>query len=1133
MPAFPRTPMLQRGRQPKAALAAASASASTSSGGLEAGSSVGQDNNETPKRTSTKEKCQSKKADAARALSEKKRTQISVQQEELASLFENARKFGVDLTPYEQTNRVLTTSEVAELKALVKSSRVQERELAREAKKLKIKAKHEWQKKRDDLDCDDLKALPVYPALNLPPWISDEELSEYLIILQFFTAFQELLPIKEVRGTNRVNLTDVIMAIQCSDPQQSPYADLMKILLSARTDRADEEDGDEADLTSKDEIALIQLQNCDPDHKIYGEKIREMNFLHEEIRLTHGQSIRHIPADWMTLTEALRLVLLTSGYYTGQSTHRHRLFARGQYKGYDDPGFVFRLKHPETMEKLRTGTVFDLTPAERMEMMKVIIYQLLTYNKFRTRQDDRLFELWEQRRELKKLRSWDQTQEQEAKDARLAREYELELIAEKGEEAAKEQIKEWPAPSEDTIKLKQHLKAVQESRRCDRDEMEQMLLNGVAFNELEYSEVITARDLQREKVQEVEQKLLESIYNLTTIAGQLHLGRDRAFRNYFLLECVPCLIVENPIEADNVGVCCEATPVADPSEYGSEEATRQFVLGCSGNMNTCSVHGEGRKRRPRWTFVDSHEKVDQIIAACNPRGLREIDLVEEITFYRARIDEVMEKVEAKLANGQFLAMFMVGQPDPSQLPSGVDWSVEMRELLLDLEEKIEQGMLGRLPPHIDRQAWRKQLQETGDVTSLIDRDVVVKGAQDDVVWTKDELPRLTAIQKLAVAFLQLVQCISLKFFQKPFSVTKTEPDTGRSVVMPTPVFLRWQRALLTCDSIPAVCLFLSTLEPSIMWAKSRLQARCKTCRRKANAEALVLCSDCDRCYHFECARLEAGPAPLDWCCTDCKANRRKIAAAEKRKAQKENAVQEPEEPYEDEQVGDENSLSTTMGEELSQSNGHGSNGNVFRTSSGRAVRRVQYNDTLMLPLDPESPRPLKSSKRQSTRSNGYTHVDGLDEDIDYDSESSNVSRSKRKRKSVNDEYTESPLRNFAPILRDADLSSRAKIEALEGLIREAMREPYAWPFLEPVDRRDVPDYYDVISRPMDLRTMINKIKQHIYDTPEEVRSDAYLIIANCKEYNEEGSDIFVCAEQLEDFFQDRFRTFFDEKKKRR
>ncbi|KAK5967106.1 Bromodomain adjacent to zinc finger domain protein 1A [Trichostrongylus colubriformis] len=1125
LPHFPRTPMLQRGRQPKSATAALSASSSRFDSPSVEGTS------ETPKRSTKEGKSQGRKSETPRGLTEKKKNQIGIQQEELASMFESARKFGVDLSKYEQKTRLLSTSEIAELKLLIKSSRTQERELAREAKRMKMKAKHEWQKKRDDLDCDDLKALPVFPALTLPSWLSDDELSEYLVILQFFTAFQELLPIKEVRGTNRVSLTDVIMAIRCADPQYSTYADLMKILLSARTDRADEEDGDEADLTSKDEIALIQLQNCDPDHKIHGEKIREMNFLHEEIRLTHGQSIRHIPADWMTLTEALRLVLLTSGYYTGQSTHRHRLFARGNYKGYEDAGFVYRLKHPETMEKLRTSTVFDLTPAERLDLMKVIIYQLLSYNKFRSRQDDRLFELWEQRRELKKLRNWDLTQEQEAKDARLAREYELELIEEQGQEAAREQMKEWPAPSEDTLKLKQHLKAVQEARRFDRDEMEQMLLAGVAYSELDYNEVITARDLQREKVQEVEMKLLESIYNLTSIAGQLHLGRDRAFRNYFLLECVPCLIVENPIEADNVGVCSEATPIADSSEYGSEEATRQFVLGCSGNMNTCSVHGEGRKRRPRWTFVDSLEKVDKIVASCNSRGVREIDLADEITFFRPRIAEVMEKVETKLANGQFQALFMVGQPDPAEMQSGVEWPIELREVLLDLEEKMEQGLLGRLPAHIDRQTWRQILLETGDITSLMDRDVVVKGAQDDVVWTKDELPRLTEIQKLAVAFLQLVQCISLKFLQKPFSVTKVD-ETGRTIVMATPVFLRWQRALLMCDSIPAVCLFLSTLEPAIMWDKSRLQARCRACRRKANAEALVLCADCNRCYHFECARLGVGPAPLDWCCADCKAVRRKIAAAEKRKAQKEASAQEPEETFEDEHVGDENSLSVTMVDELSQNNGHGAN-SVIRTSSGRTVRRVQYTDSIMIPDTEPSPRPLKSSKRQSTRANGHSLIDFVaDDDFDYDSESSSASRSKRKRKNT-DEYTESPARNMAPILRDADLSSRARIEALENLIREAMKEPYAWPFLEPVDKRDVPDYYDVISRPMDLRTMINKIKQHIYDTPEEVRSDAYLIIANCKEYNEEGSEIFDCAEQLEDFFQDRFRTFFDEKKKKK
>ncbi|KAK6738536.1 hypothetical protein RB195_020564 [Necator americanus] len=1130
-PLYPRTPMLQRGRQPKTPNSSASTS-STPAGKLEGTPGNSEEltpANETPKAVKEK-RAYTKRTETPKGMTEKKRLQIMAQQEELAPLFESARKFGVDLTKYEQKTKVLSTHEIAELKVLIKSSRTQEREQAREAKKMKIKAKHEWAKKRDDLDCDDLKAFPVYPALNLPVWLNDEELSEYLAILQFFTAFQELLPIKEVRGTHRVSLTDVIMAIRCADPQYSTYADLMKILLSARTDRADEEDGDEADLSNKDEIALIQLQNCDPDHKIHGERIREMNYLHEEIRLTHGQSLRHIPVDWMTLTELIRLVLLTSGYYTGQSTHRHRLFARGNYKGYEDAGYVYRMNHPETMEKLRTGTVFDLTPIERLELMKVVVFQLLSYNKFRSRQDDRLFELWEQRRELKKLRNWDQTQEQDAKEARLAREYEKDLIEEQGAEAAKQQLTERPVPSEETTKLKHHLKAVHDSRRLDREELEQILLSGVAFHELELSEIIVARDLQREKVQEVEKKLLETIFDLTSIAGQLHLGRDRAFRNYFLLECLPCLLVENPIEADHVGVCGEPTPVADCSEYGSEEATRQFVLGCSGNMNTCSVHGEGQKRRPRWTFVDSMEKIDQIIAACNPRGLREIDLAEEITFHRPRIAEVMKKVESRLANGQFSSLFMVDELDPAQMQSGVEWDVEIRELLLDLEEKIEQGLLGRLPPTIDRQKWRDLLLETGDVTSLIDHDVVVRGAHDELVWTKNELSRLTDVQKLSVAFLQLVQCISLKFLQKPFGVMKTD-DKGRHVVMPTALFLRWQRKLLACNSIPAICLFLSTLEPAIMWDKSRLQARCRACRRKANAEQLVLCADCDRCYHFECARLDSGPAPLDWCCADCKAVQRKIAAAEKRKAQKEATLLHEQEDLENEHVGDENSLNTSMEEELSQTNGH-SNNNVFRTSSGRAVRRVQYDDGGSTPDFESSPRPLKSSKRQSVRSNGFVNTEFVEDDLDYDSESSSISKSKRKRKNV-DEYTESPIRSFAPILRDADVTSRAKIEELEKLIREAMREPYAWPFLEPVDKREVPDYYNVITRPMDLRTMINKIKQRVYDTPEEVRSDAYLIIANCKEYNEEGSEIYDCAERLEDFFQERFQIFFEDKKKRR
>ncbi|RVW54680.1 Histone acetyltransferase GCN5 [Vitis vinifera] len=40
--------------------------------------------------------------------------------------------------------------------------------------------------------------------------------------------------------------------------------------------------------------------------------------------------------------------------------------------------------------------------------------------------------------------------------------------------------------------------------------------------------------------------------------------------------------------------------------------------------------------------------------------------------------------------------------------------------------------------------------------------------------------------------------------------------------------------------------------------------------------------------------------------------------------------------------------------------------------------------------------------------------------------------------------------------------------------------PDAWPFKEPVDARDVPDYYDIIKDPMDLKTMSKRVESEQY-----------------------------------------------------
>jgi len=75
-------------------------------------------------------------------------------------------------------------------------------------------------------------------------------------------------------------------------------------------------------------------------------------------------------------------------------------------------------------------------------------------------------------------------------------------------------------------------------------------------------------------------------------------------------------------------------------------------------------------------------------------------------------------------------------------------------------------------------------------------------------------------------------------------------------------------------------------------------------------------------------------------------------------------------------------------------------------------------------------------------------------------------------------------------------------EAAEKVLMElkAMTE-YAQPFLQRVSKRDAPDYFQVIKCPMDIGTMIKKLKQLAYKSKKEFVDDLNLIWSNCLNYN--------------------------------
>lgn len=86
-----------------------------------------------------------------------------------------------------------------------------------------------------------------------------------------------------------------------------------------------------------------------------------------------------------------------------------------------------------------------------------------------------------------------------------------------------------------------------------------------------------------------------------------------------------------------------------------------------------------------------------------------------------------------------------------------------------------------------------------------------------------------------------------------------------------------------------------------------------------------------------------------------------------------------------------------------------------------------------------------------------------------------------------------------------------------------IESPYGAPFIHPVDENDAPDYYNLIEQPIDLSTIMNKIKQDLYESIEQYRSDIDLIFMNCKKYNESNSMIVEWCNKIQSEFDQLFK----------
>uniref|UniRef100_A0A672PC43 Bromodomain adjacent to zinc finger domain protein 1A n=1 Tax=Sinocyclocheilus grahami TaxID=75366 RepID=A0A672PC43_SINGR len=290
----------------------------------------------------------------------------------------------------------------------------------------------------------------------------------------------------------------------------------------------------------------------------------------------------------------------------------------------------------------------------------------------------------------------------------------------------------------------------------------------------------------------------------------------------------------------------------------------------------------------------------------------------------------------------------------STVPAERFMESRLRDLLLDIEDRIYQGTLGAIKV-LDRNSWRAAL-ENGNYEPLNPQSKengLINGEEEPMeiyenhIRVKDRLQELKAeglsatsttvstpqpvnniVHYLAHALAQTEQGIERKFLKAPLGDEDAKKDqklkkkdkkkdddqssekddgseSGRQVKT---VQERWRESLLACSSLSQVFLHLSTLERSIVWAKSILNARCKVCRRKGDAENMLLCDACDRGYHIFCVRpkLKAVPSE-DWFCPECRPKQRshRINSRQRSSIDSEEEMEDEEESEQEEEESEE------------------------------------------------------------------------------------------------------------------------------------------------------------------------------------------------------------------------------------
>uniref|UniRef100_A0A3B4T426 Bromodomain adjacent to zinc finger domain protein 1A n=1 Tax=Seriola dumerili TaxID=41447 RepID=A0A3B4T426_SERDU len=818
-----------------------------------------------------------------------------------------------------------------------KREKEREREKLKEEKKKYAERLKLWNKPREDMECEDLKELPspVPVRTRLPA----ELFGEALMVLEFLRAFGEVFDLKD-EFPDGISLEVLEEALVGSDPE-GPLCELLFFFLSAIFQALDEEQEEVAKDQAEDLSEALD-DDSDPTQSALS---AVASLAAAWPQLHQGCGLKQLDLDSCTLSEILRLHILASGADCNHGNAKLRYQKQGGFTLMDDPCVELRLAEPALLKRLSCTAVYDLTPGEKLRILQALVGKLLTLASSRDVIEDCVEEQRGARQELREIRAEQHRREREeaAHRVRLRKEEKLREQEQRLKER-EEKLKEQEEKLKENEKRCSHVSVCRETHQHTEEDEEhnsssnKKKMKGFLFTHKDKPQsrsMVEAVSVWSDRPVHLHpqvRELQERIQKAAACTCLLPLGRDRLYRRYWLLPSASALFVED----DCFGLTEDMLqPQPKPAHVTTTKMEdEEVVKDDPAPLHTC---GPPVNRPNQWSFYSSVEEVDQLIEALNPRGHRESGLKEALLQERERLQQLLQNCDS--SKYRHTDDPELSQSVPECIAAAETFmEVRLRDLLLDIEDRIHQGTLGTLKV-MDRQVWRSALEagnyellcsdgrESGGMNGRVEamevdsnhlraRDRLQELRSDGVAacgTSGSGTPQVvsSSVRILAQALVHIEHGIERRFLKAPLGESllagkgREGSDSGRVIKT---VLERWRESLQSCSSLSQVFVHLSSLERSVLWSRSVLNARCRICRRKGDADNMLLCDSCDRGHHTHCLRPRLKAVPEgDWFCPDCRPKQRssRVPSRQRSSIDEEEEQEEDEEEEEEEEESEE------------------------------------------------------------------------------------------------------------------------------------------------------------------------------------------------------------------------------------